>query len=427
MKVSRKIISGDITGASLKVEPLTGLDLCMSSAGFDILLVYDHVLDEESLIDSLRETLAHNPYFEGRMGIYDGCKGISPKQEGILFTSIQHDDELSKFWKGGSIKYGNFSSHVETFGFEENVPFFHITHSIFRSNSVLGLSISHRFCDGSSFWSFMLLWSRAAKGQKPISLHYDRGSLNKKASHYSADKERNFSGHALSCKAKGPIVVESFRLPGWRLDELKSLGSVENPPLFSSQDLSTAYVWKLINSSVNLDAGEIFPITLVFNARKKFGLDNDYVGNAFFFRSIEKSKDEISRLDFSSAAILLRSLSNQVTEQSLCDDLAYFSAMEREGGSSRCLSRDQSLFLNGGLLINNWSKFPIYEIDFGSGKPIWFDFQRGVGKESARNPIRFAVIASSPHEDGCLDYYVGLPVDEMEQFREVFHLENNIV
>jgi shikimate O-hydroxycinnamoyltransferase len=57
------------------------------------------------------------------------------------------------------------------------------------------------------------------------------------------------------------------------------------------------------------------------------------------------------------------------------------------------------------VLMNDYSKLPFYEVDFGGGTPFWYDMAMG--------PIPWQVIvAPTPERDGGRDLHLCLPRDK---------------
>ena len=64
------------------------------------------------------------------------------------------------------------------------------------------------------------------------------------------------------------------------------------------------------------------------------------------------------------------------------------------------------------FFITNWSKFPMYSLDFGYGTPIKYRSLR----ES--NYVGFAVLIGTPVNDGGIEVYITLPLEHMQNLEQ---------
>jgi shikimate O-hydroxycinnamoyltransferase len=89
----------------------------------------------------------------------------------------------------------------------------------------------------------------------------------------------------------------------------------------------------------------------------------------------------------------LRRRQSAITRDNVLADLGYLE-WERRKGTARSLQQSSvRASFRHGILINNYSRFPIYSVDFGKGPPVWCDYPP--------LPIRqLAIINPHPRGDG---------------------------
>jgi shikimate O-hydroxycinnamoyltransferase len=68
--------------------------------------------------------------------------------------------------------------------------------------------------------------------------------------------------------------------------------------------------------------------------------------------------------------------------------------------------------LNKNFFVTNWSRFPIYKLDFGYGTPIKFRTQRNKSHPGS------SIIIGTPADDGGLEVYVNLSSEHMKKLEQ---------
>ena len=100
----------------------------------------------------------------------------------------------------------------------------------------------------------------------------------------------------------------------------------------------------------------------------------------------------------------------------LYKDIAYWDARMREGTVQQHCYVGCKLSIEGGLYFNTSIKQPIYDIDFGSGAPVWYETP---GREMGYRSIR---AFPAPEKNGDIILYVTLPEPELTRLSK--HLDS---
>lgn len=74
----------------------------------------------------------------------------------------------------------------------------------------------------------------------------------------------------------------------------------------------------------------------------------------------------------------------------------------------------RSIGPNNVLLVSSWAKMPIYDADFGWGKPVHV----GLG---AVPPPNTSYVLPSPKDDGSLFYAISMPEEQMRVFEKLLY------
>mgnify|MGYP001009918731 FL=1 len=194
--------------------------------------------------------------------------------------------------------------------------------------------------------------------------------------------------------------TQQLLLPQQKMEQLKSVINAElSPNWVSSQDVLMALVWKSL-AAVSLkhcaDGEQDFPLANVINIRSHLGLKN-YTGNMAYSVSSHATLAHIAESSLAQLAYRLRQDIQQVSDENIHEHLHFMQVQLEAGrynaggyftGFSSAIA--EACVHGRGVMINNWSKFPAYAMDF-SGTPLWFDLATVI-------PMHF--VMTMPSQDG---------------------------
>jgi hypothetical protein len=194
--------------------------------------------------------------------------------------------------------------------------------------------------------------------------------------------------------------TQQLLLPQQKIEKLKSVINAElSPNWVSSQDVLMALVWKSL-AAVSLkhcaDGEQDFPLANVINIRSHLGLKN-YTGNMAYSVSSHATLAHIAESSLAQLAYRLRQDIQQVSDENIHEHLHFMQEQLEAGrynaggyftGFSSAIA--EACVHGRGVMINNWSKFPAYAMDF-SGTPLWFDLATVI-------PMHF--VMTMPSQDG---------------------------
>lgn len=404
-------------------QPLTGLDVGMPVDSFCIALVYPLPLDELRLITSLQKALDQTPYFSGRLfGIGSTLPLAIPNNEGALFSCNTCASSMPVFGIDRPLKpYLPKIVHcISGFGFDHHTPLLQVQLTNFPDGCILGISISHALCDGASMLEFMQCWAGHALQQpsRPAP-GWNRRDVQQMATGDGSAPSPQSSIVELKQPLllnTQPVDTDVFRLPSWMLEQLfkKYRDGDEGPHhRISRQDIVVAFLYLLLLRSGNITEN-CRSLSIVCNIRQVLELPATYLGNAVCLRHLEPNTDSLHAMDVPTIARQVRKLQSGITAKDLRRDLAFWQRRSADGTAAQFMPIATQLALSGGILIDNMSKFVFYDLDFGSGAPIWIDTPPPT---SPAPVVRGVLMLPAPPDLGGIDFHVSLPPEEMTNLR----------
>jgi hypothetical protein len=419
MDASHKIITVTNSSHHCPDQPITGLDIGNPAGGFSIALAYDRVLDEHQLIRALQKSLDRVPYFAGRIQGLDSTQPyIAPNNDGVLFTSITSATAMPTYSLDRPLKADiqNYISPIDHFTFDQNTPLLKIKLTNFSNGSILGISVSHLFCDGVSTLDFLQAWSDAACGKSlPASPFWDRNVIKRFTMEEAGESSQQIVALDQPLRFYDlPVDTKIFRLSGDLLENLHKKYPVRNRAEATRQDIITAFIFSLIATCNESDSS--CSLTLVYNIRSLLGLPENYLGNAIGLRHIERTKKQINELAIADIAKLIREMYLKMATENLPQDIAFWEHKMIEGCVWSFMPKATFLTLNGGVLIDNVSKFSLYDMNFGNGQPVWLDTPP---QPTPTAVCRGVLMCPTPPGTEGIDLHVTLPTEEMARLESL--------
>ncbi|HSB95849.1 MAG TPA: acyltransferase [Spongiibacteraceae bacterium] len=421
MESFHKIVTVNNLQHHCPIQPITGLDIGYPTGGAGLVLVYQQVLNREVLIASLQKALDRVPYFAGRIVALESSQPlVVPNNEGVLFSHAHYRERMPRYEISRPLKpqIHEFVPYIDSCGFDRHTPLLQIKLSTFLQGSILGIAVSHVFCDGISTIDFLNSWAAYARNASaPAAPAWQRHTLKSVAE----DSDKSNLPTAM-IELEQPlqfyaelVACEIFHLPAALLERLyKKYGTVDTAAA-SPANILTAYIF-LTLARCRLQADEPCSLTLVYNTRKILGLASDYLGNAVALRSLQWTCKQIIELGVAALARSIRQLYPAITANDLRREQKFMEQKMTDGTAAQFLPEASYRMLTGGVLINNVAKFPLYDLDFGSGRPIWYE----APPQPVPTPVcRGVLICPTPPERDGVDIHVTLPSAEMIIFSKL--------
>ena len=414
--MSKKIIKGN---SRYKSQPLSAFDLVSSHERFPYSFVYEKVLDEEKLIESLQEALYINPYFSGRMVFSKWDGQVILNNGGAEFEVERIEKDIPKYGLHNPLKNDKqyFTSFVSTVGFSDQTPLLKVKLFQFNDGSILSVTASHILSDGTGLLSFIKDWAALANGRSAVFREHDKFTF--RHNYEGAEKSLKYHLSKLgrqSMEGSGPAeelpITKIFRIKQASLKKImeEQKGFLKDGAWVSTRDVLAALVWKNSVDFDQFDKDDVIGLVTTFDMRKLLSLQPDYVGNISGNRLSEVLVREAMDFPVIRLARVLRESAESLTKEDYYNDLIFCDTLLKEDRKGELHTRNPNP--KNFFVMNNISKFGWDQVDFG-GKPLWFDIP------AYPNVRRWAFILSAP--DG-IDFDCHICLAE----REMAVLEKNL-
>ncbi len=396
-------------------QTLTGVDILHGHVGVPIIFAYPQGLDVARVEAGLREALQHYPIISSRFVkdergqvVTDGsdsgvqwrvfrCKGPMPVGE--------HRPPL------GDIKH--FYTKVmpwQVVG--RDTPMLQINvHQFEDGGATLTVRLLHSQMDGSSVFGFMTDWSRACLGQPIVGQTFDRDQMIRIGA-------QPLKTEGLQMLYKPPLLrfmgimlrlgwrmltdmhKQVLRIPAATIAQWQAEARAQQPdaPVPNSGRLAGAYVLKAL--SPLMPAGEDRYMGMVLDMRfvKGLGLSKDYFGNALCYPEARVPEADVGRLSVVELARALKADPEQVSAEYVSRVIALAEQGRAKNELPRLVLGAGVRTIGASIFVNNCSQLPMYEFDFGTGCPRWYD--------TFPMTIRMMTLMPTPDKDGGVDIHL---------------------
>ncbi|XP_057811096.1 stemmadenine O-acetyltransferase-like [Salvia miltiorrhiza] len=426
MEIEIKVISTEIikpsspTPKSLQKHYLSFLD--QLAPPFFMPLVYFYSSNpkipnsqiSDHLKKSLSETLSRFYPLAGRLAdnLHVDCN-----DGGAPFSEAEADCDLSQVITNPNPKDMN---KFLPFSLNPSLDFCMAAQATyFRCGGVaVGLLISHKIADALSIFTFANSWSAAARGgtaDGPPLPKFDA------AAYFPAQDIRGYKASTGMMKEELASKIFTFhtkKIAILRDRYAAASGSgvgVERRP--TRVEALSAFIWSRFISSTGMraDPNKIYTVQHAVNLRTR----TDPVLPEYHFGNISRvaiAKPAVGSSGVTDGGV---ELVRRVREAIKAVD-GGFVARLREGGEHLDLMKERMALANKGELVSfsftSLCRFPVYEADFGWGKPVW------VG--SAEFAYKNLVIFMDTRDGDGIEAWVNLRREDMEKFEADLELQD---
>nr|XP_043608335.1 shikimate O-hydroxycinnamoyltransferase-like [Erigeron canadensis] len=350
----------------------------------------------------------------------DGRIEIDCQGQGVLFVEAESDGVVDDF--------GDFAPTLElrklipevdySLGIESySLLVLQVTY--FKCGGVsLGVGMQHHAADGASGLHFINTWSDMARGLD-ISMppFIDRTLLR------ARDPPQPIFEHVeyqpappMKCADEAQsdeTAVSIFRLTRDQLNVLKAKSKEDgNTVNYSSYEMLSGHVWRSVCKARGLKDDQDTKLYIATDGRARLQptLPQGYFGNVIFTTTpIAVAGDLQSKPTWYAASKIHDSLA-KMNNDYLKSALDYL----EQQPDLKALVRGAHTFKCPNLGITSWARLPIYDADFGWGRPIFM----GPGGISFEG---LSFVLPSPVNDGSLSIAISLQAQHMKLFSKFLY------
>ncbi|CAI8617011.1 unnamed protein product [Vicia faba] len=373
--ISRETIKpSSPTPSDLRIYPLSFIDNAFYRKYVPVLFFYNpnQVSNQTSKISQLRKSLSHvlSKYYHFAGRLKDKTT-IECNDQGVSFFITKIQNNLSEIIQNPTEELVNplFTDELQWKVMDWSGSLFVIQINCFACGGIaISILMTHKVGDGTSLFKFLNDWAIInQKLEREEKLSIFLSTLSGGALIFPQREIPIFP--ELAIPGGNNIVYKRFVFEASKIKCLKEKvrNSVNISP--TRVQVVSALIYKRAVSTKGLNF-KIAPFTTVVDIRRRMvpPLSANYVGNLVWFASMSPDKEEMELEELVSKIKQALSEFYEVYPKK-------FEGKEEEDSSfiSGCLEH-----LNDGYYENHnmytfssWCGFPVYDVDFGWGKPTW--------------------------------------------------------
>ncbi|AES99803.1 putative vinorine synthase [Medicago truncatula] len=361
------------TPSHLKLYPLSFIDNIIFRNYAPLLYFYNpnKSIDQNSKISQLRKSLSQllSKYYPFAGRIKDRIT-IECNDQGVLFLVTKIKNKLSEILQNPTEKLLNplFPDELQWKEMDWRASFIAIQINWFTCGGmVISICMTHKIGDASTIFKFMNDWAiinQKIEEDKKELLVSPLSLLDAGATIFPQRDLPIFPEMVI--KKENNVVFKRFVFQPAMIKSLKAMVTSSSMHSPTQVQVVTAWIYKHAVSIMGLNfQTAMFSMIVDLRRRMVPPLSEHCVGNIFWFSSMLANKKEME----------LEDLVCQIKEGlSECCNVYPKLFREKENNNiSECLkqvtepySENKNLFT-----FSSWCRFPMYEADFGWGKPIW--------------------------------------------------------
>ncbi|AET03780.1 shikimate/quinate hydroxycinnamoyltransferase [Medicago truncatula] len=349
----------------------------------------------------------------------DGRVEIDCDGQGVLFVEAATNSFIDDFGDfaptlhlGQLIPIVDYSRGIETY------PLLVLQVTYFKCGGVsLGVGMHHYVADGASAFHFINTWSDVTRGlDASIPPFIDRTLL------HARDPPRPIFDHVefksspsmkIPQQPPGSVDVTRsiYKLSREQLNKLKDKSKeVGNTINYTTYEMLAGHVWRSVCIARSLPNDQETKLYIPTDGRSRLQppLPLGYFGNVIFSTTpIALASDLISKPTWYAASRIHNALL-RMDDEYMKSAIDYLELQH----DIRAIPRNPNVKCPN-LAIISWAKFPIYDADFGWGRPIFM----GPGADFDGQ----CFIIPSSTNDGSLSVVISLQHEHMEVFKELVY------
>eukprot|EP01116_Phalansterium_solitarium_P009750 TRINITY_DN2402_c0_g1_i3.p1 TRINITY_DN2402_c0_g1~~TRINITY_DN2402_c0_g1_i3.p1 ORF type:complete len:307 (+),score=61.66 TRINITY_DN2402_c0_g1_i3:767-1687(+) len=245
----------------------------------------------------------------------------------------------------------------------------------------LGFALSHNVTDGWGFFRWLNHWAQTAAGREPHAVSCDRSLLyGRPDGPHGHHPEYKVNAPAPPPDpSKAPVAFAmpetqqmTFKLTRSMLDALKAeaQGHLGGDRTVSTNDVVTALFWRAVTRARGTPGETPIKLGFAVNGRRRFTppVPDSYVGAATFYGLCDGvTASELVGMPLGEVAWQVRCAVNRMDDEHLRSALNWVSAQANKS----LIAPGFNCFLAPDFSASSWVTFPMYDVDFGFGKPTY--------------------------------------------------------
>eukprot|EP01018_Ginkgo_biloba_P029636 Gb_38698 [translate_table: standard] len=389
-----------------RLVPLTGLDLFTPSIHVEVIYAFQPPTPPTSVLEEgLAKVLTEFREWAGRFSRdNNGRLAIELNDQGVALMEARADSSLADAMP---FNPSPFLQQLipPTQGVSELLL---IQLTRFTCGGlVIGIARHHRVADGEAATYFMNSWGKTVRGEAvhPLPIH-DRSVLMPRDPPTPMFDHIEYSIAAPKPVSSNNCATKRFHFSA---DFLRRLRTVAGKPFTRFESLY-AHLWRCISKARDLHWEVVTGAKLAVNGRKRLepSLPSEYLGNVVCSAYTQSTVKEVVEESLGFAANLIHNAITRIDDKYIRSAI---DLLETRPLNPRRIDPSSS----PNVRATSWLSFPMYELDFGWGKPVFV----GLGSlEAAEGAL---VFIPAQTKDGSIDVVVHLYDSHMAAFEQICH------
>lgn len=231
---------------------------------------------------------------------------------------------------------------------------------------IICAGFSHCLCDGLGSSQFLQAWSQISKGAKfpSITPTWSRDLLQSRNPPRIEYSHPEFTEVPDLCNLNSRLKSEQLQASSVIFDsakllEMKTLVTIHSHSKCTSFEVLSAHVWRSWIRAMDLPPKQAIKLLFSVNVRTRLQpwLPEGFYGNGFVLACAQTTVKDLTERPLSYAVKIVQRAKEILTDE-------YIRSIVDTLGDSR-----RRPDLNGSLVISQWSRLGLMDVDFGWGKP----------------------------------------------------------
>ncbi|GAU20541.1 hypothetical protein TSUD_130990 [Trifolium subterraneum] len=397
----------------------------------------------ETLKNSLSKILVHYYPIAGRLCYIEGGRlELNLNAKGAILIEAETEKTMND--------YGDFSPSdsikelVPIIDYNqpiEDIPIFIVQLTRFKNNEgfALGVAFFHPLSDGLGAIKFINSWAKVARGETLEAnelpfldrtvLKFSHTPLEPRFEHMELKPLPLILGRKdTSEERKKKTSATMLKLSSEQVDKLKKKANEdgvlatkkkESRP-YSRYEAIGAHIWRSASKARELEENQESVVRFNADIRTRLipPLPKNYFGNALTQTATKGYIGEITSKPLGYVAQKIREATELVSDEFIRSQIDVIRSFENLDDARKLFlggeGENVPFFGNPNFHLTSWMSMPIYEADFGWGKPIYF----GLAYVSAHDR---ALILLSPDGDGSVLVDLHFQIAHLELFNKFFY------
>ncbi|KAK8649983.1 hypothetical protein V6N13_139634 [Hibiscus sabdariffa] len=380
--------------------------------------------DAKTLMEALSKVLVPFYPMAGRLGRDEnGRVEIICNGDGALFIEAETDAVIDDF-VGDTILSPDLWRFVPKVDYSADIssyPLILAQVTRLKCGGVcLGMAFQHTLGDGPAGIHFVNSWAEIARG-RPLSaepfieryLLRARDPPTPTFHHIEYDPPLSMDVDSGFDDSDPQTTVSIFKITHDQLNNLKAKANKDgNGGNFSTYNSLAAHIWRCANKARGLSDDQATKLYIPIDGRSRLQppLPQSYVGNVIFMAATIAKHGAIQSETFSDTAKRIKDILKRMDDEYLRSAIDHMEKVP----NVKAPVRGAKGFQCPNLSINSWMWLPVYEADFGWGRPIWLGPAR-VSQDGK------TYVLPSPVKDGSLSLVTCLDVSHMKKFGQLLY------